>query len=167
MSGNNVNVKRKFNIIDVIIIVLVILCIVGIYFRSRITEWVGIDKQLVEYRLSFKVSEIKYTSSEYLSTGEKIYLDNPDLELGTIDGNCTVLPAEVYLEKNDGTLIRVDYPKDSFVDISGSLKCMGTEREDGFYLAGSISISPGMKLKVHTEMLDFTITITDIVKHGA
>lgn len=167
MSNEKVKIKKKFNIIDIIIIVLVILCVVGIYFRGQITEWIGIDKQLSEYKLTFKVSEIKYTSGEYFTGGTKVYLDSPKLELGVIDGNCTVLPAEVYLEKADGTVVRVDYPKDSYVDISGSIKCLGAEREDGFYLAGSYSITPGMTLKVHTDMLDFTITVTDITQYGA
>ena len=167
MSNTNAKIKRRFNIVDAVIIILVVLSIVGIYFRSQITEWIGLDKQLSEFRISFKVSEIKYTSDKYFVSGGKVYLDSPDMELGTIDGNCTFLPAEVYLEKADGSFVRADYPKDSYIDVNGSIKCVGAEREDGFYLAGSYSITPGMTLHVHTDMLDFVITVTDIVEYGA
>ena len=158
------NAKRRFNLIDAIIIVLVILCIVGIYFRSQITQWIGIDRQLSEYKMTFKVSEIKYTSERYLASGKRIYLDTPAMELGTIDGNCTVSPAETYIEQTDGSLIVAQYPKDTYIDVMGSIKCSGTQREDGFYLAGSYSIAPGMKINVHTEMLDFVITVIDITE---
>lgn len=159
--------KRKFNIIDAFIIILALICVLGIYFRSQITEWIGIDKQLSEYKIVFKVSEIKYTSGKYFISGGELFLDSPDIQLGTIDGNCTFVPSEVYLELGDGVFAQSTYPKDTYIDVFGAVKCTGAVREDGFYLEGSYSITPGMKLNVHTEMLDFTLTVTDIVEYGA
>lgn len=155
---------RRFNAIDVFIIVLVILCIVGVYFRSQIAQWIGIEKNLEEYTVSFEISEIRYTSSKYLSSGNKVYIDGTDIYVGEISGNCTFMPAEVYIENDDGDLVRVNYPKDTYIDVEGNIKCLGFEKDDGFYLNGTYTIAPGSTLKVYTEMMNFSIVITKITK---
>ena len=51
MSANQSGEKnrsRRFNIIDVFLIVLVILCVLGVYFRAEIAEKLGIEKDLEE-----------------------------------------------------------------------------------------------------------------------
>ena len=164
MSNTQQTAKRRFNAIDVFIIVLVVLCILGIYFRSQIAEWVGIENKVEEYKITFKISEIRYTSDKYLQPGNEVYISNGNILLGTIEGNCTVLPAEVYVTGPDGVPIKANYPKDTYVDVIGVVKCMGMEKEDGFYLGGTYALAPGSKLDVRTEMLDFSITITEISK---
>ena len=155
---------RKFNVIDAFIIVLVILCVVGVYFRAQISQWIGIEKNLEEYTLSFEISEIRYTSSKYLGAGNKVYIDDTDIYVGEIKDNCTFMPAEVYIENAKGELVRVNYPKDTYVDVNGKLGCLGFEKEDGFYLNGTYSLVPGSTLNVHTEMMNFSILITEISK---
>ena len=156
--------KTRFNVIDVFIIVLVLLCVFGICFRSQITEWIGIEKKVEEYQISFEVSEIRHTSSRYFYTGSEVYLDSGDVVVGTINGNCTVLPAKVYVEDAEGALVLTNYPKDTYVDISGAIKCEGLYKEGRFYLNGTYSLAPGSSLNVHTEMVDFVMTVTEITK---
>ncbi len=156
--------KRRFNIIDAFIIILVLLCALGIYFRGQITEWIGVEKNVEEYQLSFKVSEIRYTSGKYFYTGSKIYLDNGDINMGTIEGNCTILPAEVYVTGSDGEPVLSNYPKDTCIDVLGKIKCEGLEKNGRFYLNGNYSLAPGSSVSVHTETIDFVMTITEIAK---
>ena len=155
---------RKFNVIDLFIIILVLLCVLGIVFRSQISEWIGVEKNVEEYKLSFEVSEIRYTSDKYFQAGSKVYIDSGNALLGTIDGNCTILPSEVYVEGPDGVPVKVNCPKDTYIDISGVIKCLGIEKDGGFYLSGTYAIAPGSQLKVHTEMINFIITVTEISK---
>ncbi len=158
--------ERRFNIIDLFIIILVLLCVVGVYFRSRIAEWVGIEKSLEEYSICFEVSEIRYTSGKYIAAGNEVYIQGSGIYLGTIEGNCTILPAEMYVENSNGDQIAVNYPKDTRVDVSGQISCMGITKSDGFYLGGTYSLSPGTTVNVYTEMLNFSFTITDIIKNN-
>lgn len=159
--------RKKFNMIDVLIIVLVILCVVGIYFRSHIMQWVGIDTQIKDYSITFQVSEIRASSEKYFAAGERIYLDSPEMSFGVIDGNCSVTPAEKFITTADGIITSVTYPEATYVDVVGSVKCEGAFRsEEGFYLEGSYLITPGMTLKVHTEKLDFVITVVNIEEYG-
>ena len=157
-------VVRKFNIVDAFIIILVVLCVLSVYFRSQIAEWIGIEKNVEEYELSFEISEIRYTSGKYLQAGNAVYLDSGNILLGTIDGNCTLLPAEKYVDGPDGAPVSVIYPKDTYIDVSGKIKCTGFEKEDGFYLDGIYSLAPGNIISVHTEMLNFSMIITEISK---
>lgn len=158
--------ERRFNVIDAFIIILVLLCVVGIYFRSQIAEWIGVEKNLEEYRISFEVSEIRYTSGKYIASGNEVYLDGSGIHLGTIDGNSTILPSEMYVENSSGDQLIINYPKDTRVDVTGQIKCMGIKKSDGFYLNGTYSLSPGSTLNVYTEMLNFSFTITDIAKYN-
>ena len=155
---------RRFNVIDLFLILLVILCILGVYFRSQISEWIGVEKNLEEYSIGFKVSEVRYTSSKYLQSGSAVYFDGGNVMIGTVDGNCTVLPAEVYIDGPEGIPVKVNYPKDTYVDISGRIKCQGIQKENGFYLDGTYSLAPGSTVNVRTEMLNFSMTITEISK---
>ena len=160
------NGERRFNIIDLFIIIVVLLCVVGIYFRSQIAEWVGVEKSLEEYSVSFEVSEIRYTSGKYIAPGNEVYIQNSGMYLGTIEGNCTILPSEMYVENSNGDQLAVNYPKDTRVDVTGQVKCMGIAKADGFYLNGTYPLSPGTTVNVYTEMLNFSFTITDIVKNS-
>ena len=168
MAANQIKEKRRserrFNIIDLFIIILVLLCVIGIYFRSQIAEWIGMEKSLEKYSICFEVSEIRYTSGKYITAGNEVYIQSSGIYLGTIEGNCTILPAEMYVENANGDQIAVNYPKDTRVDVSGQITCMGITKADGFYLGGTYSLSPGSTVNVYTEMLNFSFTITDIVK---
>lgn len=155
---------RRFNIIDVFLIVLVVLCVLGIYFRGQIAEKMGLEKDLKDHIVSFKIEEIRYTSAEYLQSGNAVYFESGNALFGTLDGKCQERPSEVYIDGPDGAPVRVIYPKDTYIDVFGSIKCVGLMKEDGFYLNGTYSLAPGSRVNVRTEMLNFTIIITDISK---
>ena len=164
MANMQQNEKRKFNVIDLFIIILVLLCVLGIVFRSQVAELIGVEKHVEEYKLSFKVSEIRYTSDKYFQAGSKVYLNSGEALLGTIDGNCTILPAQVYVDGPDGVPVKVNCPEDTYIDVMGVIKCLGIEKDGGFYLGGTYAIVPRSEIKVHTEMMDFVITVTEISK---
>lgn len=155
---------RKFNIIDVFLIILVVLCVLGVYFRAQVAEWIGVEKKVEEYKIGFKISEMRYTSGKYLQAGNKVYFNGGNVLIGTIDGNCITLPASTYVDGPNGAPVKVNYPKDTYVDVSGTIKCEGLMKEDGFYLGGTYVLSPGSTVSVRTEMLNFTIIITEISK---
>lgn len=155
---------RKFNIIDVFLIILAVLCVLGIYFRAQVAEWIGVENKVEEYKIGFKISTIRYTSGKYLQSGNEVYFDGGNVLIGTIDGNCISIPASTFVDGPDGSPVKVNYPKDTYVDVSGTIKCDGIMKDDGFYLGGTYVLSPGSTVSVRTEMLNFTIIITEISK---
>ena len=70
------------------IIVIVLLLIVAVCFRSKINEIVSFDKRVSDYKISFKVSSISDSSYDYFlmedSIWRNVYLDSPELLLGSI-----------------------------------------------------------------------------------
>ncbi len=154
--------NKRFNSIDVFIILLIVLCIAAIYFRGTVASWIGVEKELDEYKITFEVKQIKSTSDKYLITGNDVYMANGGL-LGKLSEKSS-LPSKVFVKDQNGKQVEVSYPKDTYIDVTGSLTCKGITNDDGFYLNGTYSISPGTVLNVYTDMLDFTITVTDIAK---
>ena len=61
--------NKRFNSIDVFIILLVVLCIAAIYFRGMVASWIGVEKELDEYKITFSVKQIRSTSDKYLIIG--------------------------------------------------------------------------------------------------
>ena len=167
MPNTNNKIKRKFNVIDAIIIVLILLVIVAVFFRSRINDVIGFNKKMSDYKVSFKVMSINDASYDYFvredPLWDRVHLDSPDMVLGYIEGTPTKVPSTVYMSDDNGKVYGVRYPEKSYVDITGELRCSGTVKEDGcFYLAGNHVVSPGDVLKVHTAGLDFSLIVTDI-----
>lgn len=166
MSVNQRNDKKsskyKFNVLDVFIILVAVLCIVGIYFRGNIQSWVGAEKELDEFQITLVVEQVKSTSNQYISLGDKIYTGN-GLELGRIDSFAS-FPAKTYINDANGTPIEVSYPENTYIDISIVVNCRGLQNEDGFYLNGTYPITPGSVIAGHTEIIDFSFTVTEIVK---
>ena len=154
--------KYKFNVLDAFIILVAVLCIVGIYFRSNIQSWVGAEKELDEFQITLVVEKVKSTSNQYISLGDKIYMSN-DLELGRID-SFSSFPAKTYITDGNGTPVEVSYPEDTYIDISIVVNCRGLQNEDGFYLNGTYPVTPGSTIEGHTEIIDFSFTVTEIVK---
>lgn len=167
MPNGFIEEKRRFNIVDALIIVLAILCILAVALRSQINTLIGLVEKTSKYRLTFKVSSISASSYTYFERDElywdKVYLDSPDLELGVIEGTPEVKATAVCLEDAEGNLIEAKYPTGTYVDIIGTISCNGIIKEDGcFYLSGNYVIAPGDVLRVHTVELNFSLTVIDI-----
>ena len=140
MSRENSEIKRKFNIIDAIVIVLAVLCILTICLRSQINNLIGLGEKTSDYKLSFKVASISSSSFEYFEKNENfwdtVYLDSPDIELGVIEGDPIKAPATTYIDGADGIPVAVECPENTLIDIMGDIRCHGVVKEDGcFYLS--------------------------------
>ena len=164
MSANQKNEKKtpkyRFNVLDAFIILVVVLCVVGIYFRSNIESWIGAEKEFKDYQVTFVVQKIKSTSGQYLSAGNTVYLQN-GLELGIVN-SFSSFPAKTHINDSTGASVEVSYPENTYIDISVTVDCRGVKNEDGFYLNGTYLITPGTVVNGHTEMMDFTFTVTNV-----
>ena len=131
--------------------------------KTKVQTEEVIENELDEYELTFYVKQIRSTSDKYLMAGNDIYFSNGGVLVGKLTEKSS-LPSKVFINDSEGKPVEVSYPKDTYIDISGTLVCSGIMNVDGFYLNGTYSISPGSVLNVCSDMLDFTITVVDIVK---
>ena len=79
--------KIRFNILDAVILLLIILCVVGFCFRYTVTESLGLGEELQDYRIRFEVTGERYILPNLLFKGETLYYAD-----GTVAGTLMGYP---------------------------------------------------------------------------
>ena len=168
--------KIRFNILDAVILLLIILCIVGLCFRHTITESLGLGDDLQSYRVSFEVRGERYTLPGQLAKGDKLYfadgilagtlmgVDEYSIENALTAGNETLIvtPAETYVN-DGGSFVSVSYPEGSLIDAEGAFRCEGGYGDGGYFLlSGDRYLAVGQTLTLYTDTVKITFTVTEI-----
>ena len=162
----------RFGILDVIIILLIIVAVVGVYFRYNILDWISSTQNISDYTVSYTVEDIRHTTPSYVKIDDEVYFASSGERLGVLisaeekspEALLRTLPASEYFTKTDGTIVKVMYPDDQHrTDAKGRLICQGRySEESGFLVNGSTYIAPGQKIDVRTELVSITIRIEEI-----
>jgi hypothetical protein len=162
--------KTKLNAVDYFIIIAVILCIAGVGLRVMIERNGGSLSSPItmeEYIVSFKIENIRNTSTEYLEEGEQFYLDTTKQYFGEIVGSVSVTPALYFIEDINGSYIQAYAPENgdaTRVDAAGTMRVSGYMSENGFLLGGTSMLAPNKKLMIRSKNLQVEITVTGIEK---
>ena len=168
--------KIRFNILDAVILLLIILCVVGLCFRYTITESLGLDDELQTYRIRFEIEGARNTLPAQLYKGDNLYFADGAFAgtlMGVAEysneniltaGNQTLLtyPAEIYV--NDaGSIVSVSYPMGSLIDADGAFKCQGGYGDGGYFLLGGERyLAVGQTLTLYTDTVKLTVVVTEI-----
>lgn len=162
--------KTRFNAIDALIILLVLVCIAGLVVRYTVLNDIGSVSNLNTYYISFKATEISQSQTEALERTAKdadgqswVYLMDGTTYVGHLtDENPPVLLSEIWVEDESGNVVKIHHPE--LYDVSGKIKCSGfvSSETGAFKLNGKIDLAAGSKLDVQTKYGDFTIEITAI-----
>ncbi len=160
----------RFGVLDAVIILLIIVAVVGVYFRYNILELVNGTKNLEDYTVSYSIENIRYTTPNYINTGDEVYFAEDGEHFGTLInasenmGALSITPASEYFTTSNASVVEVFYPdSQSRVDAKGRLTCHGTYSDDGGFLVnGSVFIASGQKINVKTENVTVTIQIDEI-----
>ncbi len=157
----------RFGALDAFIILVVIVLIVGIFFRYRLLDVLNAQQNLSDYSVSFSVDNLRYTTPDYINVGDVVYFEDSGAELGVItkesDTNqkpYTVAPATETFTDSNGNIIDVHYPNETRVSINGKMICAAQVSETGGILVnGNTYIVPGQTINVRTELVTMTIQI--------
>ena len=169
-KDGNVKSGIKIKAIDVVIIVLIILSLVGVYFRYNILDELASKRNIKDYYVSFEIVDIKKTTAGYFEVGDEVVFAADEAELGVlttasqnVNNALAITPATLpYVPSEGGTVVNVPYPDDVRINASGRLICKGTyTNESGFLLNGTRPITPGQIIDIQTERVTVTIKITD------
>ncbi len=165
--------KMKLNAMDYFIIIALILCVFGAAVRFGINAAGGLPGTLgstivmEEYIVSFKISDIRNTSTSYLNNGESFHLRTTKQLFGTIEGNVSVTPALFYIEDVNGNYIQTYAPENgdaTRVDVTGTIRVSGYMSESGFLLNGNTPLVANQTVDLLSKNLSVIITVTDIAK---
>lgn len=159
-----------FNAVDAMIIILVILAIVGIYFRHNILDMLTASKNNDEYVVSFSIEDIRYTTPNYINIGDKVYFASNGALMGTLmsesenQSALNITPASKYFTNSEGKVVEAHYPnEESRVNARGRMLCVGGYNDEGgFCIDGKTYIAAGQTVEIYTEYVTVTVTVTSI-----
>lgn len=160
----------RFGVLDAVIILIVIIAVVGVYFRYNIIELVNGTKNLDDYTVSYSIENIRYTTPNYINVGDEVYFADNGEHFGTLInasenmGALIITPASEYFTASTGEIVEVFYPdSQSRVNAQGRLECRGRySDEGGFLVNGSAFVASGQLVDVKTEYVTVTIRIEEI-----
>ena len=161
----------KFNIMDFLIILIVLMCVISLIARyTTVLKRIGLSNHLQQYEISFAASDLRYTTPSFIKIDDKVYLDDGSntlvgtllsRELGSADALTITLSSE-YIQTDVG-FISAYYAENTLVDISGRLLCEGRINDEGYFLlGGNVYLSEGQTVSVCTDLVSFELTVTDI-----
>jgi hypothetical protein len=168
------SMKKRFNLLDLALILLALLAIVGLWQRNNLKRLFSDKELLEEYVITFEVKRVRSTTAQLLDKDVALYTDagEESVVLGKLTQPVAVSPATVFLAHSGtgtGTVEMVEavYPQDEYEyyqDVGGELSCRGIERGGSFFLDGKLLLVKGQQIAARTETIDIVITVTDYRK---
>jgi len=152
--------KKKFNIIDLVLILAVVAVIAGVAVRSGFTDKFSqkLDDGHIEYE--FIINSIKATSADRFESGTKIYSQTTQKEIGEIL-SVTTRSAEAYIELPSGEIVKTYIP--DRIDVIGKAKVKGNLDSDGrCMLDGTTHIAAGKNIFARTSDITFMFTVEGV-----
>ena len=184
------NVKR-FNVFDIVIILLVIALIATFIYRI----YVGVDKisgnSESKYVMTFECDSEYANILKYLKEGDAVYFDFDGVLLGYLyageedeqgavfeiiddiptlangdEGNTAGEQADVDGSSVDNTIdYSVQKNKYQIIKIGGQIRLNSETvkvKNGGYYVIGDINVTEGSVINVYTEVAEFTIIVKTI-----
>jgi hypothetical protein len=175
--GNPSNkTKRRINVIDVIIILLVLALIGTVVYRVYGMISDGSSDKGGNYVITFECNSEYYAMISYLKAGKTVYLVSNKAELGKIyddSGDSMQAVYEVAETAENGGETDGESTKSTDpyrkVKLAGKIKLSSEavkSKTGSYYTIQGRNISVGSTLEVYTDEAVFTITVKGIAKTG-
>lgn len=150
------NGKKRINLLDVVIVLVVIAAVAAFFLRGRIQALFKEEaNNIITY--SYVVTDVEEDTAAFLQAGETLF-DESGKELGEVlSAVCSDATDAELLP--DGRAVEV---KNGKTEISGAVSAKGYEANGFVYLEGGILLIPGGTLTVYTVDAVFTLQITDV-----
>ena len=160
MAKNRPTEKTRFNVFDLLIILIVIACIVALVLRIYVFNKNALDKKV---NVSFSVNNVMETTAEKMNSsiknGTVVYLTSNNEVIGYVTSIDTER-STVYVEDENGNPIEVFHPTNW--NVTGTAVLYGTSGDLGFYINGTQRAEINSVVSVYTDTVQFEMTLTDI-----
>lgn len=171
MRTDEKNTKRagRFSVLDLVIVLLLLAAILTIGYRYYQSAKQAEQDTQQTILISFEVKDMLSSAQQSIGK-EALYLDSTGDLFGVLqfqkdDSLFEVRPAQVIVQDENGNYVMVDGADPTRVDVTGTIKCKGRLNEDGsFLLNGTIPVTPGQTIAVHTEKVSFVLKVVEIPK---
>lgn len=163
----NLKLKRvRFTVLDGIIVFLILLCVVGICFRSSIMNMLGFgDDDMTTYKVTFTMIAVDDAYTDYVKHANKLYFSDGSFVGEVLDGlNAT--PAVKYIDDGNGSFAVAYYPEGTLIDAEGAFVCRGKYSEDGYFsIEGKHIVAAGQSMTLYTDYATLNITVTGVAEY--
>lgn len=162
MSGQTNEKKSsdaRFNIFDVIIILILLICIAAVSVRAYFTA--NIRDTFENATIEFTVSGVSKNTAASFHQYRKIYFALTNDEIGSIT-EVSYGPAKLYAADASGTPIEVDHPDKK--DVHGTATFSGIWTDDGFMINGTELATVGKSIHIYTHDVECILTIVSVSK---
>ena len=160
MTSNIYDEKKKFNIIDALIIFLIIALILVVIFRAQLISLFNDAGNRSTVEITFVCEEISAELLNSIALGDTITWLEADVGLGTLNGKDNEKNAiEYYYDENNDLRIKEINGKKSY---EGKLN--GTAiNNNGCYIDGTDFLASGMTITLTNGKVQFAALITSVV----
>lgn len=155
-------IKGKFNIIDVLAVLLIVAMVIGIAVRfgSSVTTAVKSD---VEFEYVVKIESVRDYTIKALEKKGKVTNKKSDMDLGEIV-SVEYEPTKYQSTTASGKIVFAEQPERYTAYVT--VRTRGKESDNSYVLADSNELSVGSVSQIFTKYVDTTGNVLSIKKTG-
>ncbi len=162
--------KKRFNIIDWAIVLLIVLAAAGLVLRYGLAEKWKNSQNTVRAEIRFSISNIRETSytGGYFAPGTRVYNSDADNNyIGVFAGEerFSYMPAKYYQISSSGEIVEERSVLDR-IDVTGVILTEGVKNDNGFFYGGSTYVAPGQYISINTGGLRVQILVEEVTVLG-
>lgn len=153
--------RRHFTVLDLGIIIILVLSVLGIGFRSMIADWIMKSTPEEKVIISFQAEGVTAEQLSCMDRDRALSLSGQSF--GILQSyESTVGKIVVEQKKSDGTVefVTVDDPN-SFT-VTGTVEVDGRYTDGGFVCQENVNLYVGKVLKIDSASYTITVLITEI-----
>ncbi|MBQ8696889.1 MAG: DUF4330 family protein [Clostridia bacterium] len=151
--------KFKFNILDVVIIIVAIACVAGLAIRANLADTFSAKEQ--EAIVTFRVSGILKNSVDVtFLPGDAYYCKTMNAFFGYFGEVVERTPASLVSQDKDGIARESSVPYRQ--DIKATMTCKGSFDGDEFFIDGTNRVIPGQTYEIYSRNRRMTIQVVSV-----
>lgn len=151
--------RARFNIIDVLILVIVAILIVSTVLRNRASDTLPEPTALTSVEIKILIEDFSEELVNGIVLGRTVYFENSGDSLGTMKSADFQKTKLLYLA-DDGATVTAE--SNRTYDVRCVISAEGILSSKGFLLDGTTYLAPGQVLTLKTTELTVSALITDI-----
>ena len=155
--------KKRFNIIDFIIILGVLIIAASIIFRTQIITFFSADASNDEYTLTFEIELINNEDAALIDLNDTLTWIENDISFGTIKELSAPKKASIYEKDQNGNIIFSLSETQS--TLTGTIN-LDAITNNGCYVDGMYFVGAGMTVTLATKNVQFTAIITAVTNES-
>ncbi|MBR5516078.1 MAG: DUF4330 family protein [Clostridia bacterium] len=153
------NVKKRFNIIDFVVIIVVIGCIAGVAVRYNFVNRIIALDESESVTVFFMAKELSPELAATVNKKSEFYCDATNNYLGNPETVAVINSKFVYSDNEGRPQSGINELKK---DLRMSFDVMGVKGENGFLLNGTQLLIPGGEMVIKSNSTQLSVIITEI-----